>query len=389
MFWKFVERTVAAAGLAAAVWAGTPAGYGQTAPPPVSELPSLTGKEGEGNPPPPPPVGPMATLTGVPAAGCASCGSGCANGDPGCGEGGCYAGVFDCDAVAGRGPFTRLYAAYHNALCCPDPCYVPKWKCAANAAFFVDTARPITMTRLRWDHGENLTAPDRAEYFWARQAVSGGRAAERRVDYDELHLYQEAGIDRFSLFIDLPYRSNNPTNNGRSGGIGDLQIGTKSLLLDSELVQTTFQFVTTIPTAGPGRGVGTGHVSLDPSLVNALKLREGTYLQSQIGYWFGVGNSNGSLVHYSNSINQVLWQPTCGTELIGTLEGVGYTFTSGSVTLPNGAVTNANGVTYLSVGPGLRWCMCGKLDFGLGTQFAITKDHFGQQTYRTEIRFRF
>lgn len=384
MFWKFVKRTVAAAGLAAVVWAGTPAGFGQDAPP----VPALPPVGGEGTPPVVvDSTGPLATLTAAP--GCASCGAGCASGDPGCGEGGCYPGVESCDAWCGRGPFGRLYAAYHNALCCPDPCYVPKWKYAANAAFFVDHARPTTMTRLRWDHGENLVDPDRAEYFWAQQAVSGARRPETRVDYDELHLYQEAGADKFSMFIDLPYRTMRGRVNGGSGGIGDLRIGTKSLLLDSELVQTTFQFVTTIPTAGPGSGVGTGHVSLDPSVLNTVKLREGTYWQSQIGYWFGVGNSNGSLVHYHNSINQVLWQPSADTMLMGTLEGVGYTFTSGSVTLANGAVVRANDTTYYSVGPGVRWCMCGRLDFGFGMQFAVTDRHFAQQLYRTEFRFRF
>lgn len=384
MFWKLVKRTVAAAGLAAAVWAGTPAGFGQDAPP----VPALPPVGGEGTPP----VvvdssGPMATLTGVP--GCGSCGAGCASGDPGCGEGGCYPGVEGCDSWCGRGPFGRLYAAYHNALCCPDPCYVPKWKCPANAAFFVDHARPTTMTRLRWDHGENLTDPDRAEYFWARQAVSGGRQPETRVDYDELHLYQEAGADKFSMFIDLPYRTQRGQRNGGSGGIGDLQIGTKSLLLDSELVQFTFQFVTTIPTAGPGGGVGTGHVSLDPSVVTAVKLRENTYWQGQLGYWFGVGNSNGSILHYHNSINQVLWRPSGDTMLVGTLEGVGYTFASGSLTLANGTVVRANDTTYFSVGPGVRWCVCGKMDVGFGMQFAVTDRHFAQQLYRTEFRFRF
>ena len=311
------------------------------------------------------------------------------NAPVGCGEGGCYPGRELCAPIEGRGPFTRLYAAFHNALCCPDPCYVPQWHCAANAAFFVDHARPTTMTRLRWDHGENLVDPDRAEYFWAQIGGPGPALPETRVDYDELHLYQEIGADRFSLFIDLPYRSQRGQVNGGSGGIGDLRIGTKSLLLDSDVLQFTFQFATTIPTAGPGGGVGTGHVALDPSLLMAVKLRENTYWQSQIGYWFGVGNSNGSLVHYHNSINQVLWRPTCDTLLVGTFESVGYTFTSGQVTLPNGVRVSANDTTYFTLGPGLRWCMCNRVDFGFGMQFAVTDRHFAEQLYRTEIRFRF
>lgn len=385
MFWKFTKRVVAAVGFTAAVWAGTPAAVAQQVVAPV-ELPPV-GAEG------PPPVtavpmeGPQATLSGLPIAG--GCGIDCLTAPAGCGEGGCYPGRDCCAPIEGRGPFTRLYAAYHNALCCPDPCYVPKWNPVANAAFFVDHARPTTMTRLRWEHGENLIGPDRAEYFWAQIGGPGPANPETRVDYDELHLYQEVGTDKFSAFIDLPYRSQRGQVNGGSGGIGDLRIGTKSLLLDSELLQFTFQFVTSIPTAGPGGGIGTGHVSLDPSILTTLKLREDTYLQSQMGYWFGVGNSNGSILHYHNSLNQVLLRPTIDTSLIGTFETNGYSFMSGQVTLPSGARVQGNDVTYFTLGPGLRWAMCDKLDFGIGMQFAVTQQHFAQRQYRTEIRFRF
>jgi hypothetical protein len=316
--------------------------------------------------------------------GCGSCGS------DGCGEGGCYSGRGDCvTAGYSRSRLGRIFGAYHDALCCPDPCYQPRWIDAANAAFFVDHARPVTMTRLRWDSGRNLIHPDRAEYFWAQIGGPGPANRETRVDYNELHLYQEVGVDKFSMFIDLPYRSFDSQRNGGHGGIGDLQIGTKSLLLDSDLLQFTFQFVTTIPTAGPGGGIGTGHVSLDPSILTTWKLHDNTYFQSQTGYWFGVGNSNGSILHYHNSINHVLWKPLSDTNLIGTLETVGYTFASGSFTDPVLGQRPANGTTYFSIGPGFRLATCGKLDLGIGMQFAVTDRHFAQRLYRTELRWRF
>lgn len=283
----------------------------------------------------------------------------------------------------------RFLQGVHNALCCPDPCYVPRWNCPANAALFVDHARPTTMTRLRWDAGRNLTDPDRAEYFWAQIGGPGPANPETRVDYHQLHLYQEIGTEKFSLFIDLPYRSFDSDRNGGHGGIGDLRIGTKSVLLDSDLLLCTFQFVTTVPTAGPGGGIGTGHVSLDPSLLTTVKLDTCTYWQSQTGYWFGVGNSNGSVLHYANSLNRVLWTPLPDTRFVGTFEAVGYTFTSGSFTDPAGVVRSANGTTYFSVGPGFRLCMCDKLDLGFGMQFAVTDRHFAQRLYRTELRWRF
>ena len=37
------------------------------------------------------------------------------------------------------------------------------------------------------------------------------------MDYNELRLYQEAGADRFSAFIDVPYRNQEGAVNGGSG----------------------------------------------------------------------------------------------------------------------------------------------------------------------------
>ena len=166
-------------------------------------------------------------------------------------------------------------------------------------------------------------------------------------------------------------------------------LGTKSLLLDSDVVQLAFQFATTLPTGAGARGMGIGQVALDPSLLTAIKLRQGTYYQGQIGYWFGVGGTAGSVLHYHNSINQVLWQPNVNNTLVGSFEGVGYSFLTGNVTAPGGGRVRANDTTYFSVGPGLRWCICNKMDIGFGMQFAVTDQRFAEQLYRTEIRFRF
>src|SRR5262249_44088042 len=149
----------------------------------------------------------------LPASGCASCGSGggpmmaspgvygwgkypadpclVGGGCEGCGEAGCVAGRAPCATCEGHGHLGRLWCAFHNALCCPDPCYEPKWTCGANAALFVDFARPATLTRFRWDYGNDLTQPDRAEAFWAAIGLKGPANPERRVDYHELRCYQE------------------------------------------------------------------------------------------------------------------------------------------------------------------------------------------------------
>jgi hypothetical protein len=341
-----------------------------------------------------------------------ACGpDGCGAGDPGCGEAGCYPGRPPCVTCSGTGHnrFGRLFCAFHDALCCPDPCYEPKWVCAANAALFVDHARPATLTRLRWDAGRNLIHPDRSEFFWAAQgrkgpgAVVGGVVQNPvvSVDYDELSLYTEAGADRFSFWVNVPYRSLEfrPRDGGSigAGGFGDMSIGTKSLILDSEVLQLTFQFATFIPIGNAGRGIGVGHVSLDPSLLWAVKLYTDTWWQSQLGYWIPISPTTvdgspfaGGILHYHNTINHVIARPLCDTALVGTIESVGYTFTAGGFTDPaTGLIRPANEQTYFGVGPGLRLCICDKLDVGFGILFAVTNPNFADQLYRTELRWRF
>jgi hypothetical protein len=263
---------------------------------------------------------------------------------------------------------------------------------AANAALFVPSVRPATYTRFRWDHGNNLIEPDRAEYFWAQIGGKGPANPERRVNYNELSLYAEMGGPAFSFFINTPYRNQRGDVNLGSGGFGDISLGTKSVFLDSELLLMTFQFSTYIPTGLSGRGLGTGHVSLEPSLLYSVKLYPETYWQGQLGYWIPISGSSGfagSVVIWNNSLNHVLCRPLRDTALIGTLETSGWTFTSGSFTDANGVVRSANDTTYFALGPGLRLAICDKLDIGFGVQFSVTGNHFAQQLYRTEFRWRF
>ena len=46
----------------------------------------------------------------------------------------------------------RLLCAIHHSICCPDPCYEPCYIPAANAGFFLDSAKPVTMMRFTISH---------------------------------------------------------------------------------------------------------------------------------------------------------------------------------------------------------------------------------------------
>ena len=300
----------------------------------------------------------------------------------------------------------------YHCICCPDPCYEPQWLAVADSAFFVDAARPKTQMKFRWDTGFDFRFPDRAEYFWPREGAAtvdangaavngfgkGPPLAERTINrYKELRLINEAAADAAGFFIEMPYLRVEPEFNNDHAGFGDMAIGTKAMLLDCDLLQITFQFTTYIPIAAPNKGLGTGHVALDPALLWALKLTPSTYLQAETGYWIPIGGDpfyQGDVFHYGFSLNQILW--CCGKankdyQLIGTLEMNGWSVMDGAFTDPDAGVPVAlEAVTHMAAfGPGLRFFICDKIDFGLGVQFAVTEHHWADELYRAEFRWRF
>lgn len=341
---------------------------------------------------------------------CATCG----------GSGRCVPGLGDCDAPYLGDHFVgRFFSNLYECLCCPDPCYKPTWVPAANASLFTDYARPRTVQRFRWDHVDGMQFPDRSEYFWAQQKTFFAQGAKGpgsppnklfnkrhrltqpitntlgipALDYNQFSIYQEAAAGRSAFFTELTYREWHAVEARQASGFGDMNLGTKSLLLDCELIQFTFQFRTFLPTGNAGKGLGTGHTALEPSLIMALRLAPSTYLQAQLAQWIPLGgtpNFSGSLMHYHASLNQVLFYCTPRTPLIGMVEFNGWSFQAGSYTDPDtwrtGTFQKSSGETYCSLGPGLRLSVCDGIDFGTAVVWPITSGRWADPWLRAEIR---
>src|SRR5262249_40650890 len=90
---------------------------------------------------------------------------GCASGNCIPGRGPCYLPGHACDTQACNTVVGAFLTNLYQSICCPDPCYQPKWEPEAYASFFADYARPRTVTRIRYDNLENMTRPDRNQ-FW-------------------------------------------------------------------------------------------------------------------------------------------------------------------------------------------------------------------------------
>lgn len=186
-------------------------------------------------------------------------------------------------------------------------------------------------------------------------------------------------------------------------GFGDLILGTKSMLLDCHLMQITFQFKTFLPTGNFTKGLGVGHVSLEPSLLCNLCVAPDTYLQSQFAYWIPIGGDalyQANIFHMHFSLNRVLCRPCPGVQVVGNIELNEWTICGGAYTDPNllvvdpttgnlSPVSVSATTTMVSAGPGIRLVVCDKLDFGVGSAFALTTDHWSQSEIRADFRWRY
>jgi hypothetical protein len=363
----------------------SPAGNGVTqtgccdnlSPAPMITEP-ISGGCGVGNCPPGCPTGHCLPGRKCPSR-CGSCGS--------CGDGSCD------DDCSGR--LSRLTSNLFTCFCCTDPCYESQWLPQANAGFFVDHARPQSQMRIRYDAGFDMIMPDRNEFFWAKEGGLGPPKRENTLDYHELSLYTEIATGAFGLFTEMPYRLVEPDVNNFHAGWGDLTIGTKSMFIDCELLQLTFQFKTIIPIGSTSNGFGTGHVTLEPSLLSALKLTHKDYLETQLSEWIPIAGDHdyaGMILHYHMSLNH-LWCQRKAIQFVTSLEYFGYVFQDGALTNPasfNGpAFQRSSRDSYHYIGPGCRFVICDNYDIGVGAAFSLTDDHFADQLLRTEIRIRY
>lgn len=344
-------------------------------------------------------LGPAPMITGGMGGGAGDCPPGCPTGHcvpgrkcptryPGCKSCG------GCDDDCGR--FDKLCNGLFSCFCCPDPCYEPMWLPVANSAFFVDHARPQSQMRIRYDLGMNMIMPDRNEWFWARIGRKGPRNREETLNYHDTSLYIETGSGAFSAIIEGPfYRVLETDNNGFDAGWGDMVVGTKSMFVDCELMQLTFQFKTWIPIGSSSKGFGTGHVSLEPSLLGAIKMTPKTYFEFQLSEWIPIAGDNdwaGDVFHYHMSFNH-LWCQKKALQLTTSWEYFGYAFQDGAYTNPASFGLPADGKSsreaYHYMGPGIRLTICDNYDIGFGAAFSLTDDHFADQLYRFEARMRY
>ena len=305
----------------------------------------------------------------------------------------------DCQSMGRTGRFCH---AVYRGICCPDVCYEPCWTPLADAAFFTNSVRPVNQQRFRWDSANDMQNPDRSEYFWARADGSGlgpnppSDSYFRGVDYDELSHTIEAAHGPVGVWFEYTYRALDTTiasDITHYAGFGDMSIGTKTMLFDTELVQLAMQFRTYIPQGSSRKGLGTGHASLEPSLIAGLKLSPKSYLQAEAAEWIPLGGNTdyaGALLRTSFAYNRIIAQPHPAVPIISSTELTSWYFQDGAFTDSSGTgQLPSSGDSYLHGSTGLRMFVCDKVDFGTSASMPLSSGGWGDIWVRSELRFRF
>jgi len=201
------------------------------------------------------------------------------------------------------------------------------------APFLIDTTQPESNMRFRFTSIYDEIDPDRVEYLWGHIGVKGPTLPEKSVDYQELRSSWEVALGKaFSITTEVPLDVMDPEINPNRAGLGDVSVTTKTLLLNGNNWQITQILRCDVPTGTVDRGLGTGHVSLEPGLLFRYKWTAETYFHGELEYWFPLGGDptiDGQVLQYGFGISHLLYE-TDNYAIIPTLEFVGWTVFDGA-----------------------------------------------------------
>jgi hypothetical protein len=263
------------------------------------------------------------------------------------------------------------------------------------APFEIDITQPMGNFRWRTEAVENLGFPDRSEYFWSRPGR--GPLPEVSLDYQEFRFLLELGSGAFSLGTDVPIRLLNPVVNENTNGVGDIQLIQKTRMMDGNRWQMTQLLRTTFNNGNPRKGLGSGHVSMEPGMLFRFKYSDLTYLHSEIKMSFPIGGdpmAAAPLLKWGIGVSTI-WYETDTVAWLPTLEFTNLWFLDGLKTYPDGTAVDVEAEGAFLLTPGLR-CVCDtggdlgvvELGFSSPVQFN-TVDGWYDFSLRLDLRFIF
>jgi hypothetical protein len=298
----------------------------------------------------------------------------------------------DCKGVENWSPLVRHLG--FSGTCCGEPGIGHER--VVFAPFIMDPTQPQNYTMMRWDSGFGLHTPDRSEFFWSKPG-KGPAISPDQINFQDMIYVNETGSSAFSVMTEIPVRFIE-TDYGSTSGMGDMKVATKARLINGKNWQITQIFRTYINTGSTTKGVGAGHVSLEPGILARYELRPDTYVHGEVKFLVPIAATTGfasNILTYGVGVSHVLYE-TDHFAIIPNLEMVNYDFLSGQKTIGNtslspGQIVNANNDLAINVIPGARFVFGPRGDLGL-FEFGISNliglgDRYVNDMLRLEFKF--
>lgn len=266
------------------------------------------------------------------------------------------------------------------------------------APFFLDVTQPFNNVRVQLASTYGFKTPNRSEFLWAAPP-QGPEPPESNLDYLDFRIMNElAPGDSFSIQTEIPLRSLDPEVNPNTTGLGDMNVATKLKMVDGRYWQITQLFRTHINTGSPRKGLGTGHVSLEPGVLARYEWNERLYFHGDMRFWIPIAADpqfSGPAIRYGVGASYVAYD-TDTFAVLPTFEMVGWNFLDGLKTLPNGAVVPVDGDSTFAILPGIRFVLGPTGDLGLfeagiagGAGFDDNHDGWFDSKFLLELRWSY
>ena len=265
------------------------------------------------------------------------------------------------------------------------------------ALFEMDASQPNNNFRIRFDAAYDWEFPDRSEYFWSKIGGKGPSEPgdyEPSIDYQDIRLSFEMGGPRFSATTEIPLRFIDPTVYGNTGGMGDMVLTTKTVMIDGDSLQLTQVLRNQMPTGSSKRGRGVGHVSMEPGFIASYEWSERTLIHNELKLWFPIGGEpgfSGPVLRYGFGFANLLYDSDAFA-VIPTLEFVGWSVLSGQKTYANNETVSIDGEYIFNIYPGVRFVndTGGEVfEVGLSGGASVTNRHWYRGLLRLDLRWTF
>jgi hypothetical protein len=289
---------------------------------------------------------------------------------------------------------------------------------------YIEDAIVTSEVRVRFDAALHDDTPDRAEFFYAKcgcyrglptptaanptlpgdlNSPGPGTGIPQYVNFQQLYFYGEyAVVPKISLFTQLPIRwlqakgaQASPVGFSSNAGFGDMNFGVKYAPWASPSHSLTFRFLITAPSGDARSGLGTNHVSIEPSLLYYQQLTDRMAVEAEVGDTHPLSSSAGNPTTSPHGFAGDVFFYGVGPSyqfvrdeqfrIAGVLEMVAWNVRSGQATTR----TNTYGVNIVNLKVGPRMGFGDHHSLYVGYGIALTSQTWYREIFRTEYRYSF